>query len=132
MSGVAHIEAVKTLIGSAVRLYEGDVPDGAALPYAVLYAGGGVATRSRMTPISDRREVTFQVTSVGKDAEGARSVADRVRNAVLDKRPVIAGRSSNQIRQDVVDEPLRVDRDVTPHLLYVVDVYSFATVPAPI
>lgn len=126
---MSHVEAVKALIGSTVRLFEGDVPDGTALPYAVLYADNGLASRIRLTPISDRRDLEFQITSVGLDAAGARFVADRVRTAVLDKRPAVAGRRSWPVTQ-VAAEPLRVDRDATPFRMYVVDVYAFSTVPS--
>jgi hypothetical protein len=124
-----HADAVRALIGVAVRLYEGGAPDDAALPYAVLYMGTGPASRSRLVTVSDRREQSFQVTSVGLDGAGARSVAERVRTAVLDKRPAVTGRKASPVWQDFA-EPLRVDRDVTPHRLYVVDGYSFTTIPA--
>jgi hypothetical protein len=125
----AHADAVKALIGAGVRLYEGQAPNDPGLPYAVLYMGTGPAGRSRLTPVSDRREQSFQVTSVGLDGDGARSVAERIRTAVLDKRPTVAGRKASPVWQDFA-EPLRVDRDVTPHRLYVVDGYSFTTIPA--
>jgi hypothetical protein len=74
--------------------------------------------------------VSFQVTSVGLDPEGVRSVAERVRGAVLDRRPVVAGRSTWTVTHDD-STPLRLDRDVTPHVFYAVDAYSFSSVPAP-
>lgn len=128
MTAKAHADAVKALIGGTVRIYEGNVPDGAALPYAVLWLNNGNALRSTLATVSDRRDVEFQVTSVGIDPEGARSVAERVRTAVLDRRPTVTGRRANPITQ-TVSEPLRVDRDVAPHRLYVVDAYAFSTVP---
>lgn len=129
MTAQAHIQAVKTLIGSTVRLYEGRVPDNPTLPYAVLWADIGTATRTTLAAISDRRDVAFQITSVGLDADGCRSVAERVRTALLDQRPTVAGRTSNPIVQTGA-QPLRVDRDVTPHRLFLVDLYAFSTVPA--
>lgn len=128
--GDPHVEAVKALIGATVRLYEDFVPDGAEMPYAVLYMGTGTPGRTTLAAVSDRLESPFTVTSVGLDADGVRSVARRVRAAVLDRRPVVPGRSSNPVVQDVA-EPLRLDRDTTPHRLYLVDGYSFTTVPAP-
>lgn len=130
MTAQAHHAAVVALIGSTVRLYaDGRVPDNPTLPYAVLFMGSGTAARTTLQAVSDRRDVEFQVTSVGLDGAGARSVAERVRTAVLDKRPTVAGRSTNPVVQ-VVAEPLRTDRDVTPHRLYLVDVYSFSSVPS--
>lgn len=129
MSAQAHVDAVKALIGSGVRLFEGERPETSPLPCAVLFMDNGTSARTNLCPISDRRDVSFQVTSVALDGTGARSVAERIRTSVLDKRPVIAGRRTWRVVQDAA-EPLRVDRDVTPHLLYVVDVYSFSSIPA--
>lgn len=129
MTAKAHADAIKTLIGAAVRLYDTQAPDGAALPYAVLYIDDGTASRTSLGAVSDRRDVEFQITSVGADPEGVRSVAERVRTAVLDQRPVVTGRTSNPVVQ-VTADPLRVDRDVTPHRLIAADVYAFTTVPA--
>lgn len=128
MTAKAHAEAVKALI-TTVRLYEGDVPDGAVLPYAALYMGSPETGRTTLAAVSDWRNAEFQVTSVGSDAAGARWVADRVRSQVLDVRPVITGRRTSPIVQ-TASQPLRVDRDVTPHRTYLVDVYSFSSVPA--
>lgn len=129
MSAQAHVDAVKALIGTSVRLFEGERPETSPLPCAVLFMDNGTTARTNLCAVSDRRDASFQVTSVGQDAAGARSVAERIRTAVLDKRPAVAGRRTWRVVQDAA-EPLRVDRDVTPHLLYVVDVYSFSSVPA--
>lgn len=126
----AHVDAVKALVGNAVRLYEGAAPTDAVLPYAVLHMASPTAARTSLAATSDRRNASWTVTSVGQDPAGARSVAARVRAAVLDRRPAVAGRSSSTVTQ-TVGEPLRVDRDVTPHRPYLVDGYSFFTVPAP-
>lgn len=130
MTAQAHHSAIVVMIGNSVRLYaDGVVPDDPTLPYAVLWMGTGTGTRTTLAAVSDRRDVEFQVTSVGFDGDGPRSVAERVRTAVLDRRPTVTGRSASPVAQ-VAAEPLRVDRDVTPHRLYVVDVYSFSTLPA--
>lgn len=130
MTAQAHADAVKALIGTTVRLHEGQRPADSPLPCAVLFIDNGTGLRTTLAAVSDRRDVSFQVTSVGLDPEGVRSVAERVRAAVLDKRPAVAGRTSNPVRVDTAD-PIRLDRDVTPHVFYAVDVYSFFSVPAP-
>lgn len=129
MTAKAHADAVKTLIGSAVRLYEGEAPTNAVLPYALLLMDDGVAGRITLAATSPQRDAAFQVHAVGADVEGVRSVAERVRVAVLDKRPAVTGRSTNPIQQDFA-QPMRVDTDVTPHRLFTVDGYSFVSVPA--
>ena len=130
MTAKAHADAVKALIGTTVRLHEGNRPDGSALPAAVLFIDNGTGLRTTLATVSDRRDVSFQVTSVGLDPEGVRSVAERVRAALLDQRPAVAGRTTWPIRQEG-SEPIRLDRDVTPHVFYAVDLYAFSSVPAP-
>jgi hypothetical protein len=124
----AHADAIKALIGTSVRLFEGNRPEDSPLPAAVLFVDTGTGLRTTLAAVSDRRDVSFQVTSVGLDPEGVRSVAERVRTAVLDKRPAVPGRRTWTVTHDD-SAPLRLDRDVTPHVYLLVDVYSFASVP---
>jgi hypothetical protein len=126
----AHADAIKALIGTSVRLFEGNRPEDSPLPAAVLFVDTGTGERTTLTHRSDRRNVAFQITSVGLDPEGVRSVAERVRTAVLDRRPVVPGRTTWMVIHD--DSTLmRLDRDVTPHVFFLVDLYSFSSVPAP-
>lgn len=130
MTAEAHADAVKALLGS-VRVYDdGLVPDNPTLPYAILWFGGGDRSRTTLAAVSDRRDCEFQITSVGLDETGMRSVQDRAAAALVDQRPVVAGRQTSPIWQ-VGDTSPQVDRDVTPHRLYVADRYAFTSVPAP-
>ncbi len=130
-AGTAQASVAKTLIVAAgVRVYEGLRPPDSVLPCAVLFVDNGVASRSRMVPVSDRVTTTVRVTSVGLTVESVRAVAQRVREALLDVAPSIPGRAAWPISQDD-SSPLMVDRDVTPHVLYTADVYTLATIPAP-
>lgn len=132
MTAQAHHAAIVALIGSAVRLYdEGHVPDTPTLPYAVLFMGAGDRERTRMASVSDKRNVEFQVTSVGLDGDGMRSVQDRVSAALLDRRPSVAGHATSPIWQPTgASDVPRIDRDVTPHRLYAADVFAFASTPS--
>lgn len=130
MTAQAHADAVKALIGTAVRLHEDDRPEDSPLPCAVLFIDNGAVDSTTLEIASDRRDVDFYVTSVGLDPEGVRSVAERVRSAVLGKRPAVAGRRTWKVALDATD-PMRLDRDVTPHVYLTVDSYSFGSVPAP-
>lgn len=129
MTADAHADAVRALIGTTVRLHEGTRPDDSSLPCAVLFIDTGTGASETLEAASERRDVAFQVTSVGLDPEGARSVAERVRAAVLAKRPAVAGRLTWKVTHDA-SNPLRLDRDVTPHVFYLADSYSFGSVPA--
>lgn len=130
MTAALHAAAIKALLAPTVRLHEGERPDSSPLPAAVLFVPSGTRTRTTLATISDRRDVPFQVTSVGLDPEGVRSVAQRVQDALLDRRPAIAGRTCWPITQEGSD-PIRLDRDVNPHVYYAVDLYNLSSVPAP-
>lgn len=130
MTADAHADAVRALIGSTVRLHEGARPEDSALPCAVVFIDTGTGGSETLEAASERRNVTFQVTSVGLDPEGVRSVAERVRAAILGRRPTVTGRRTWKVTHDASDV-LRLDRDVTPHVFYLANSYSYGSVPAP-
>lgn len=132
MSSSAHETAVRQLLEAVVRVYRpGQVPADPDLPYALLIVGGGVRVRTRQAPLSDKRDVEFQVTSVGLTDASMRSVQDRAAAALLDQRPSVAGHSTSPIWQVPGGGDLpRLDRDVTPHRLYVVDRFAFTSIPS--
>lgn len=129
MSDAAHVEAVEALLSGAVRLYVNRVPDDPDLPYAVLYMATPDRVRDRLAAVTVRQSNPFQVTSVALDEGGLRSVTGRVATALLDIRPSVTGYSTDPIRSDGGSFP-QVDRDVTPHRLFVAEQFTFSSVPA--
>lgn len=131
LSGVAHADAILELLEqTGVPVHEGRVPTNAKLPYNLLFQDDGSGVPTRMVPVSDRLDLRFQVTSVGLDRRGAQHAAQAARDAVLDVRPTVPGRSCWKVTQETA-QPLRSDDDVTPPLLYLVAVYAWGSVPGP-
>lgn len=129
MTDAAHVEAVEALVGASVRLYVNRVPDDPDLPYAVLYMAAPDRLRDRLAPVTARQDNPFQVTSVALDEAGLRSVTGRVAAALLDVRPSVTGYATDPIRSDGGSFP-QVDRDVTPHRLFVAEQFTFSSVRA--
>ncbi len=127
-----HYQAIVGLLsGIPMTLYEGQVQSQPSFPYAVLFADTGTEESTRFTGESDRMDYRFQVTSVGLTAESVLVVADAVRSAVLDVRPVIAGRVCERIDHEI-SIPVRPDEDITltdsgRHPMFAVDTYHFVT-----
>lgn len=126
-----HAAAIKALL-SLVSFtdYDGAVPDLPSYPYYVLFTDTGIDAKTKVCGQSDEMTFRFQITSVGLTADAVRIVAGAVRAAVLDARPVVAGRSSvNKVRKET-GIPIREDKDVTlsgvnRHPLFAVDTYVF-------
>lgn len=130
MTAEAHAGGVRALIEAAgVRLFEGERPADSPLPCAVLYMGTGTQSRTRHVPVSDQRRTSFQLTYVAEDVDGVLWLIDRIRPAVVDRRPAVSGHQTGPVVHDAA-EPIRPDRDVTPVVPYAVDVFSFLSVPA--
>jgi hypothetical protein len=95
----------------------------------VLYAPAGTSTVHNLAGTSGALEASIQTTSVGDTAEACRIVARRVKAALLDVRPTVTGRVSFPIRHED-SLPPQVDNDVAPPVLYAVDRWLTASVPA--
>lgn len=128
----AHHDAILALLraGSPTfTVYDGQVPDPPAYPYAVLYMDTGIDDATKLCGDPDTATFRFQVTSVGINATSALIVVDETRARVLGVRPVIAGRAPVRIRKETTI-PVREDRDVTDtatnrHPMFAVDTYVF-------
>lgn len=93
--------------------------DGAAVPYATLYAGSGTLGSVTLCDSQDVLTWPFQVTAAGGDAVRALRAAARVR-ARLSGKELMVGTAPNQVRLRLVEDPdfdpgpARKDRDGTP------------------
>jgi hypothetical protein len=97
------------MLGTA-RVFDGVVPSPTpAPPYVLVYmhmVSLAEAPGNALAGLST--EVTLRAIChcVGGDAVAARAMAQRVRGALLDVRPVIAGRSCGLIRQESSQPPV--------------------------
>lgn len=107
-----HAAILAMLDGLPFTLYDGQVPDEPAFPYAVVFMDTDDEMATKLCGNSDVAEFRFQVTSVALERAGVAIVADAVRSRVLDVRPVVAGRSCERVDKES-SIPIRVDADVT-------------------
>ncbi|MBB1153997.1 tail completion protein gp17 [Amycolatopsis dendrobii] len=110
-------------------VYDGQVPDQPAYPYAVLWMDDGDDDATKLCGDPDEATYRFQVTSVGLTTASALVVVDQTRARVLGVRPVVAGWSANRIRKEITRQ-LRENREVTDtdtkrHPVYGVATYVF-------
>lgn len=134
MTGVvtAHHAAVLGLLTGGAppfTVYDGQVPDKPAFPYAVLYADTGIDDAEHLCGEPNETTFRFQVTSVGLTTASALVVVDATRSRVLGVRPVVAGQALNRIRKETTI-PVRPDRDVIDtetgrSPMFAVDTYVF-------
>lgn len=129
----AHVEAVRALLAPlGCETYYVDVPDRPTLPYVLLWGSNGTPTDERPigfpAPADDDLADLLGVTCVAGTAYGVLTLRGDVRAVLDDSRPPVAGRSVELHLFD--SQRTQVDRDVTPHVPYGVDVYRLTSVPA--
>jgi len=120
----AHTTAVKALIDAAVTCHVGESPNDAGPPYVLLYPDSGHGMATGMDLDADHYRYEFQTTAVGTTVEQAQWAADKVRGAVEDVRPTVAGFTTGKVRH-VSSQPAKRDNDVDPAVFYAVDVWEF-------
>lgn len=114
-----------------LTVYDGRVPDGAALPYVLVYSRvawprDGVG--NTITGTSVTATATWNCHCVGESATAARVLQQRVRAALLNQTPAVAGRSCGQIKQDEVLAPNR-DESLGGLVMDGVSIYSAVCTP---
>ncbi len=136
MTVQAHADALLGLLraDSVLKVQDGAVAKGTVPPYVVVYIAlvtpdGQVVNSAPLTGASERVVMRAYCHSVGANGQAARAVAQRVRTALLDVVPTIAGRECWPIRHEDSQPP---DRDETTGVLVMdqVDVYRLESVPA--
>jgi len=120
-AGLALLVADTSLV-----VCDGVVPAGTQPPYALVYT---TVNRPSEDPdnaadgLSRVWSAAWIVHSVGGNAAAARAVAQRVRTALLDIRPVISGMSCNRIRMDPDSPPPQRDESTGVVVMDLVQTY---------
>lgn len=120
-AGLALLTADTSLV-----VCDGVVPAGTQPPYALVYT---TVNRPSEDPdnaadgLSRVWSAAWIVHSVGGNAAAARAVAQRVRTALLDIRPVISGLSCNKIRMDPDSPPPQRDETTGVVVMDLVQTY---------
>ncbi len=139
----AHIDAALNLLRADVGLTvypdaNGVTPttpptvNGVVQPYVRVYAhieSQFDAPGNTLEHRSGTWTVRWYCHCIGSNDISSNAVAMRVRAALLDVRPVIAGRNCGLIRREA-SQPANRDEDLGPVLLDRVDVYRLVTTPA--
>ena len=131
----AHADAVLALLRAAdgsLTVHDGAVPTGGVPPYVLVYFGDDDPELPDSRPLegaSERFVLRVYAHSVGGNAAAARAVGERVRAALLDVVPAIAGRACWPIRREESSPP---QRDESTGILVMdrVDIYRVESVPA--
>lgn len=124
------------LTGTGLTVYDGEVPDGPAAQYALVYAyfetpDGLVAPDAvSLTLASGPLDARMYVHNVGITPGSARATAARSRAAVLDQVPVVAGRTCFPIRWREGQPPRRDEEIPGTPVHDQVDVYGWRSLPA--
>lgn len=128
-----HIAAIEALLAPlGYETYYVDVPETPTLPYVLLWGSSGTPTAERPIgfPDLDDDDLTdlLGVTCVAGTAYGVLTVRSLVRGVLNDSRPDVVGRFVELHLFDSRDT--QVDRDVTPHVPFGVDMYRLVSNPA--
>jgi len=111
--------------------YDGVVPDGAAVPYLLVYTtvkwpAGEAGAANAINGQAVTAVVEWTCHGVGETAAAARAMQMRARAALLNQRPTVAGRSCGLIQQDEVLAPVR-DETTGRLLMDAVSIYSMVS-----
>lgn len=134
----AHAQAgLQLLIAEfgASRVFDGKVPDATdpAAGYVLVYTevawpAGPEGMANPLSNFAVTAVTTWTLHCVSTTAAGARAVQGRARAALLNQRPVVAGRSCGIIRQDEVLPPSR-DETTGQLVMDAVSTYSLFSAP---
>lgn len=134
-AGVEEVLALLTAIANHT-VYDGKVPPNTAPPYTVVYftivTPGGEQAPDAVDLVGDSDVTVLKIYThnVGGNAQAARAVSWKVRTALLNVKPVIAGRVCGKIRYEP-DEIAPVKDESTGTLIMdLADVYRLRSVPA--
>ena len=130
---IAHLAAIKALVSPLMPVYIGDATGATVLPYSLLWASGGLpGVEQAVDAIRTDIDTTIGVTTVATTAEGALIAQKRVRGVLAPGGSAKSLTVSGRIAWVVLDGPpfTAVDRDVTPHVVWAMDVYRLISTPA--
>lgn len=139
MTAQLHAQAVldrlRTHGSPVITVHDGQVPDGALPPYALVrftfryLTAADQPSSSNLSFESRALETTARVYAVGASAQSARAIYNRAAVALLNWSPTVAGRSCSPIRQiDSFDTP--ADESTGVDYFEAGADYRFTSIPA--
>lgn len=132
-----HADALLALLRADVgppplAVHDGRVPNAGVPPYVLVYFADTDPEEADSRPLTGRSEryvVRAYCHCVGGDQVAARAVAARVRAALLDAVPTVAGRRCHPIRRED-GQPTTRDETTGTLVMDKIDVYRLESVPA--
>lgn len=124
-----HIEAIKALAAPlGYPIYYVDVPEDPKPGYVLLWSSpGGPLAEASVEPVGDFTD-ELGVTAVAATPLGVLDLHGKLRHVLNGARPVVEGR---EVWLNLfASQRVTVDRDVTPHVPYGVDLYRLISTPA--
>lgn len=109
MADDPHAAAILDLLeaDTVLNVCDGQVPDGTAKPYVVVYFHGLPQRGDDLTGMSREKKVRATIHCVGETAVSSRIISQRVEAALLDQKPTIAGRVTWPIECEYNQPPIR-------------------------
>lgn len=111
-------------------VYEGNTPDNVAVPYVLVYTHvswpGNGSEGQTLEHKTNQCNTRWIVHCAGETDQAARALSNRVRQLLVNVRPVIAGRSCSLIQQESSLNPVRDERTGVLVMDVVAD-YSFTS-----
>lgn len=127
-----HADALLTLARVTLTVHDGPAPDGAVPPYVAVHFADADPEQAESRSIagaSERHVLRAYAHCVGETADAARTVAEKLRTAWLDKTPAVAGRTCFPIRRED-GLPAQPDKSTGSLIVDQVEVYRAESVPA--
>lgn len=129
----AHYAAVRALLPSSAKVYNGVVPDNPSYPYVVIWGDTGTEDTESLDDSPTTLTLKVYATVAGLTFDSAAVMVKIVRAALNRRRPVVAGRSCGPLMQSP-QMPIQADLSVTVtgygHPFYAVDQYDLTSDPA--
>jgi len=114
---------VEAALPDDVAVYAGQVPQPPPLRYVVIFADPGHLASETVDRRSSGVTWTWQTTCVAPDRDMAAWLAMRVRDTLVDKRPVVVGWSCGMIEHTLTRQPRRDEQVLERPSVFTVDQY---------
>lgn len=113
-----------TAAAGDVTVYDGRVPEEPDARYAVFWPDIGTVRAAAVCGVSDDAVFRWQVTSVAPDRQQAAWLAERLRDAIVDARPIADGWVCGQIVHTYSQQPQHDETVMELPVVYMGDLYE--------
>lgn len=108
----------------------GDAVPGRPERYCVVWSNSGARSSDRLDGSQGNIHKRYIIHSIGQSRAQASWVNERVMAKLIDFKPAVEGWSFQRLKH-TVSRPVEIDRDVKPHLAFMVDQFDLYAFPGP-